>query len=337
MKTNPCLLTLLSVAAMPGLLPAQDAIPALTAEELASRRQSVANLETHIAQREERLGAIVADIRTLDDRVEKGVDHVVKMMSGVKDSESSKVRVANIKADVMTGLKRTIDYYNTHRDAIREQLRTGKSALPKETLEKDLSILDARVDARVKQIAEIAKSFPDPQELEKYVTTSVAGWNGWLYANEEISEAWKQDRRDTRHTEGAREAVSNGLRDAIAHLQQRNAYLAEKIKSANVPEAEKEYYQSEIARNNGIIDQRNTELQQFSTGGATAAVPVMQDQAHELDQLVQSSRNDLREDFLAIFRKYAELNRARAELKQLQDNLAARNEWLVKYDEQHPQ
>jgi hypothetical protein len=336
MKTSSAFVLALA-AFLPGPGNSQDPLPALPAEELAARRQSVVNLEAHIAQREERLGAIVADIRTLDDRVEKGVDHIVTMMSGVKDSESSKVRIANVKADVMTGLKRTIDYYNQHRDAIREQLRTGKSAVPKETLEKDLAILDTRIDKRVKQIAEIAKSFPDPQELEKYETTSVVGWSGWLYANEEISEAWKQNRRDTRHTDSAREAVSNGLRDAIDHLQQRNAYLAEKLKSPNVPEAEKEYYQSEIARNNGILEQRNTELQQFSTGGATATVPVMQDQAHDLDQLVQSSRNDLREDFLAIFRKYAELNRARAEVKQLQDNLAARKEWLAKYDEQHPQ
>jgi hypothetical protein len=63
----------------------------------------------------------------------------------------------------------------------------------------------------------------------------------------------------------------------------------------------------------------------------------MQDQAHDLDLLVKSSRNDLREDFFSIFRKYDELNRARAELKQLQDNLAARKAWLTKYDAEHPQ
>lgn len=101
-----------------------------------------------------------------------------------------------------------------------------------------------------------------------------------------------------------------------------------------MPDAEKAYYQTEIARNQGIIGQRNTELEEFSTGGATAAVPMMQDQAHDLDQLVQSSRDDLREDFFAIFRKYAELNRIRAEVKQLRDNLAARKIWLRNYEEQ---
>ncbi len=49
-----------------------------------------------------------------------------------------------------------------------------------------------------------------------------------------------------------------------------------------------------------------------------------------------SSGTTCGEDFFAIFRKYAELNRARAELKQLQDNLAPAMEWLAKYDAQHP-
>ena len=48
---------------------AQENIPALTPAELDARRQSVVTLESHIAQREERLGRIVTDIRSLDDRV----------------------------------------------------------------------------------------------------------------------------------------------------------------------------------------------------------------------------------------------------------------------------
>lgn len=175
MNPSPALLSLVAAAAaLPGILSAQDAIPAISAEELASRRQSVVNLQAHIAQREERLGSIVADIRSLDERVETSIDQIVKRMSGVTDSESSKVRIATIKADVITGLKRTIEYYNQHRDAIREQLRTGKSTVAEENLADDLAVLDGRIDKRIHQIAEIAKSFPDPKELEKYETTSVA-------------------------------------------------------------------------------------------------------------------------------------------------------------------
>lgn len=306
---------------------------ALTPAELEARRQSVVNLEKHIAQRQERLGRIVTDIRALDDRVEDGVTEIVTMLGQIKDSEESKVRIANVKADVITALRRTIEYYNTHRNTLREQLRTGKSDLPKETLEKDLAIFDGRIEKRVAQIMELAKSFTDPQELEKYEVTSRSWWYG---DNEEISEAWKQNRRESRHTERAKEGVSKGLQESIAHLEERNAYLTEKLKSSNLSAIEREFYQSEMAQNATLAETRSQQLYEFSSGSAPETESVEQGKAHELDQLVQSSRADLREDFFSLFRKYTELNRARTELKELEDNLQARKQWLQDYESRKP-
>ncbi|MCB1202860.1 MAG: hypothetical protein KDN18_01265 [Verrucomicrobiae bacterium] len=325
-------LVVYGIVALPAVLPAQEKSSVLSPAELASRRESVSNLESHIAGREKRMGEIVTDIRALDDRIEDGVNEIVLMLGGMKDSETSKVKIANTKADVIVGLKRTIDYYKKHRDLLREQLRTGKSALPRETLEKDLAIFDGRIEKRVQQIMELAKSFPDPQELEKYEVTSTSSWFGWSNENVEISEAWKQNRRDERHTEDAREGVSKGLRDSIENLQKRNAYLSEKIKSPNTSETERAYYETEIGQNAVLLEERNRQLEEFSSGDATTAFAVDQGKAHDVDQLVRSEREDLREDFFSLFRKYDELNRARGELKQLQDNLAARKEWLSKYD-----
>lgn len=328
-------LVVFGIVALPAVLPAQEKSSVLSPAELASRRESVANLESHIAGREKRMGEIVTDIRALDDRIEDGVNEIVLMLGGMKDSETSKVKIANTKADVIVGLKRTIDYYKKHRDLLREQLRTGKSALPRETLEKDLAIFDGRIEKRVQQIMELAKSFPDPQELEKYEVTSTSSWFGWSNENVEISEAWKQNRRDERHTEEAREGVSKGLRDSIENLRKRNAYLSEKIKSPNTSETERSYYETEIGQNAVLLEERNRQLEEFSTGDATTTFAVDQGKAHDVDQLVRSEREDLREDFFSLFRKYDELNRARGELKQLQDNLAARKEWLSKYDAEH--
>lgn len=336
-KTTLLIVTAGTILATFSPLTAKENAAPLPPAELEARRQSVVNLEKHIAQREERLGEIVADIHSLDDRVEDGVEEIVTMLGEIKDSEDSKVRIARVKADVMTGLRRTIDYYNTHRDTVREQLRMGKSALPKETLEKDLATFDERIEKRVAQIVALAETFTDPKELEKYEVTSTASWFGWTIENEEISEAWKQNRRESRHTGSAKEAVSKGLQDSIAHLEQRNAYLTEKLKSPNLPEVEREFYQSEISHNTRLIAHRGEQLYEFSSGSAPEPLSVEQGQTHELDQLVQSSRADLREDFFAIFRKYTELNRARAELKQLNDNLAARRQWLQDYDKREAQ
>ena len=197
----------------------------------------------------------------------------------------------------------------------------------------------AEIEARRKSVAtlELAKTFTDPKELEKYEVTSTASWFGWTIENEEISEAWKQNRRESRHTDSAKEAVSKGLKESINHLEQRNAYLTEKLKSPHLPDVERDFYQTEIAQNNTLIAHRDEQLYEFSSGSAPETQAVDQGKAHDLDRLVQSARNDLREDFFTIFRKHAELNRASAELKQLDDNLAARRQWQQDYDKREAQ
>lgn len=314
---------------------AQQPSPGFTPADIEARRQSVVNLQSHIDQRRLRMEEIVADIRTLDGRVESGVDRIVKMLSEVKDSADSRVRISNLKADVITGLRRTIEYYKNNRDALREQVRTGKSEVPLETVEKDIAIFDARIEKRIGQIAELAKSFTDPQELEKYETTARNSWYGWSWDTVEISEAWKQNRRDTRHTESAENEFVEGLRANIRFLEDRGAYLTEKLKQTNLTSSEKAFYQADLERSAALVQHRQKQLEDFVTGAAapsSATLSVSQERAHDLDLLVQSSRDDLREDFFAIFRKYSELNRARAELKQWEDNLAARKQWLKDFE-----
>ena len=249
-----------------------------------------------------------------------------------KDSEESKVRVARLKADVMAALRRSIDYYQKNRDALKEQLRQANPKVPRETIEKDLSVFDERIEKRVEQITAIASTFTDEKELEKYEVTSTSSWYGWTWENEEISEAWKQNRRETRHTESAREGVVAGLQDSIAHLTQRNDYLAGKLKGQGLSDIERDLYQDEIERNQSLIGQREIQLEAFTSTPTPETESLSRDQAHEIEQLVEDSRADLRSDFFTIFRKYSELNRERAEVKALVDNLEARKAWLQEYD-----
>ncbi|MCB1232736.1 MAG: hypothetical protein KDN19_21000 [Verrucomicrobiae bacterium] len=315
-------------------LMAQDTV----VPDIDARRQSVTNLERHIEQRRERMGELVDDIKTLDRRVEERVDEIVETLQQYKDSEESRVRVAKLKADVMAALKRSIDYYGRNRDALKEQLRQANPNVPRENLEKDLAIFDERIEKRVAQITAIASTFTDEKELEKYEVTSTSdsswswGWFGGFDENIEISEAWKQNRRETRHTDSAREGVVNALQDSIDHLTQRNDYLAGKLKGSNLSDLEKELYQGEIERNRALIGQRGAQLEEFTTTPTPETESLSRNEAHEVEQLVQDSRADLREDFFAIFRKYAELNGERAEIKKLEDNLEARRVWLKDYD-----
>ena len=99
------------------------------------RRASVANLEQHIAQRRERLVYLGEDIRTIDQRVESGIEDIVRMVSAIRDSNDSRYRVSKLKGDVIGRLRGTIEYYDRQRNGLREQLRKENTAVPKETLE----------------------------------------------------------------------------------------------------------------------------------------------------------------------------------------------------------
>ncbi|MDF1659078.1 MAG: hypothetical protein P1U58_15785 [Verrucomicrobiales bacterium] len=71
----------------------QEAAPSLTPDQM---RESIANLEVHIGQREERMKETLDDIHDLDGRVEDGVDDLVHVLENAADSPDSKTRVAHV-------------------------------------------------------------------------------------------------------------------------------------------------------------------------------------------------------------------------------------------------
>lgn len=301
----------------------------MTIEE---RRQSVVTLERYIAQRNLRLDQIVEDIRTIDERVEAGIEEIVKMVSSIRDSNESRLRVSKLKGDVVSRLRKTIDYYDVQRNTIREQLRKEDTAIPRETLEADLARFNQRIEKRVEQIKTIAASFPESEDLEKYVVTDTYSWGWMTYQNQKISDDWKQNRRDSKETASMQKQFLEGLEESINHLKTRNAYLAEKLKGTSITPAERELYRSDLESNEALIELRQDQYTSFLEKTPAEGTEVSQNDAHDTELMVRDMVADLREDFFSIFRKYTELNKERAEIDRLEVNLAARKSWLEEHD-----
>lgn len=303
----------------------------MTMEE---RRQSVVTLEQHIEQREQRLEHLADDIRTIDGRVEKGIADIVTMVSSIRDSKDSKLRVAKLKGEIVSRLRKTIEFYETQRNGIREQLRKEETAIPRETLNADLKRFNERIEKRVEQIEKIAASFPEPKDLEKYVVTDTYSWGWMTYQNQKISEEWKQNRRDSKQTDSMQKKFLEGLEESIEHLKQRNAYLAEKLKGTSITPAERELYESDVVSNEALIELRQNQAKEFLEKPPAKGKEVSQNSAHNTELLIRDMLGDLREDFFSIFRKYSELNKERADLEKLHVNLAARQAWLKENDKE---
>ncbi len=314
-------------------LKAQETTSPTAPADAESRKASVANLEMLIAQREARLAEWGKDIVELDARIEQRVSGLVTMLAGVKDSQESRTAVTNIKKNAIDGLKRGIDLYVTKRKEIRELVRTGDT-----TALGDLSKFDQRIITRVDQIAELTKSIPSHEDVDKYESDGGSSyWNGYYYENTRISEEWKQNRRNTTQSDKVREDISKALRETLERLDQRRRSLVDLL--ANRPQltdSARQLYNEELGQIDAYQDHLNAQLRDIAAGGGNDGKKVGREQAHDIAELIEESRKDLREDVSRLFRSYDQFVRGRAYVEELKSNLAARKEWLEKNAVEEP-
>lgn len=314
-----------------GLMAAENTAPA-PEMDIEARKESVVNLEAHIAQREQRLAEWARDIVELDARIEKHVEELVKLLAGVRDSEESRTKVSQLKKEAIEGLKRGIEIYSTKRKQIREMVRTGdKEALG------DLGKFDQRIIKRVDQIAELTKSIPTHQDVEKYETTGGSYWNGYYEEDRRISDEWRQNRRDNNRSDQQRDDTTEALKSALDRLDQRRRSLKDLLANRKLTESAKALYTTELGQIAAYEDHLNTQLKDvtISSGGGGRAIG--RDQAHDIESLIEDARMDIREDVSRLFRTYDQFVRGRAYLEGLKENLAARKEWLEKNPEKTPE
>jgi predicted nucleic acid-binding Zn-ribbon protein len=310
--------------------PAPTSITA-SSMDLEERIASVVNLESQIATRENRMAEVRQDIVTLDGRIEKQIDSLVKMLANTRDSQSSKTKIAKLKQDAIQGLRRGIDLYVSKRREMTERIKGGDEAALKE-----LSAFDARISTRVAQIVELSKSFPANADVKKYETEGSGDshyWRGYYISddNTRISEEWKQNRRDSSQTKVQRDQVTTAIREGIQRLTQRLADIEDQLANRKPTEDARKLYIQEIGSIDAQIETLNAQLVELAMpGGSTATEKPSLDEAINLEQLLKDARQDLRSDISNLFRLYDAYDKERSRVTGMKENLAARKAWLEK-------
>lgn len=301
------------------------------APDLESRKESVANLEAHIAQREQRLAEWGRDVVELDARIEKHVEELVKMLAGLRDSQDSRTKVTQLKKEAIEGLKRGIELYAKKRKEVRELVRTGN-----EEALGDLGKLDQRIIKRVDQIAELTKSIPTYDDVEKYESEGGSYWNGYYYENSRVSDEWKQNRRDTTQSNKQRQDTTKALQEGLERLDQRRRTLKDLLANRELTDSARKLYQTELGQVDAYQDHLKAQMRDVTVGGGGGGQAVGREQAHDIEALIEDARRDLREDVSRLFRTYDQFVRGRAYLEGLKENLATRKEWLEKNAAEKP-
>lgn len=299
--------------------------------DLEARKRSIPVLENHIQERQERLDEIGADLKKLNQRIEKTIDAIVKKLSGMKDSEESKFRVGDLKMRAMKGLGKSIGRYQFKRNQLIEAIRDGKSAIPIEILEKDAKIFDAQIAKRVDQILELSKSFTQDENVEKYEVVDGGGYYsgfGWNDEVEQISEEWRQNRRNrVKDTKQHRE-VMEALEKSIKREEARVATLEGLVADKKLTGVDRRVLEGELKRHKSQLETRKDQFAEMSEVAQPNTTETSREDALDFESAVNDAAQDLRQDLNQVFVQYGNLNRERQKVAELTKNLADRKKWL---------
>lgn len=309
--------------------PAQEA-PAIDME---ARRESTATLRRTIEMRERRLADLTEEISTLARRTDSRIEELVNLLSGVRDSQQSRRNVSQIKAQAIEGLRRMITTYSRERREIVEVLRTDRSR-PMEALNRDIDLIDARIEQRVADIMRLTASIPTREDVDRFETTGYGGtnfWGGW-YENTRVSEEWRQSRRDGVQATRQRREVREALEQSISDLEARRRTLTTNLGRSTLSPPARDIQQHELNRVEAMLDHRRRQLVELATPTAPPSQTVSRNEARDLANLLDHARRDIASDFSKTLRLFNEAAEERDRLHALRENLEARERWLEEND-----
>ena len=320
---------MMAIVAAGLVAPLLGQVPETPPLDYAARVKSVVTLKEHIAQREARFEALKKDLLTLDARVEERVDYVVKTLSTLKDSPDSKTRIANLKEEVIDGLRRSITIYRQKRMEIFERQRK-EQIVPEAELAANIDTFDKRIGKRIGQIMELVQSLPGHQEVPKYESDGNSYANGWYEETTRISDEWKQNRRQSNKTDVERRELLQALNKALDTNDTRRRSLTESLKKTTLSEKDRSLAQQELGRVDALLDDLKSRRRELALPGDADGRELGMSEASDIGKMIADAREDLARDFRDIFAKYSDLDQERTRVRGLQNNLKAREEWLQK-------
>jgi hypothetical protein len=274
------------IAVAPSLL-AQT--PAPTAEQLKS----------WIAIRQQRVDLLRDEIKQIDSRLESRIDVIVDTLKTISDSKDSRTKVARMKEETGKRLKKTIDYYDQKRAALKEELRNPRLKLTDEEKRKMIAVFDERIEKRTQQILALNKSMPTHEDHERYRATG-GGWWGTEY---ERNEEYDQNRRMTSHGNTQRDAIVKQLDNSLARLDRQSRTLKTQIAATSDP-LQRQTLNEELAKNDALIAERRQQRLDTLKPSGTPTHTVALKEATDMDKALQTAVSELRTEFTTLFQRY---------------------------------
>ena len=300
--------------------------------DLAARRQSVETMREHIAMREDRLAEVVADLEETGDGIDRRIGRIVGSLTKMKDSQSSKMRISQLKGEAAAGLMKMIETYQFERRNLVEQAKKDSQA-PLESIGAIVRRIDERVNQRAADVVKLVESIPGAKDVKKYESAGGSRYgNGWGWSNDRISDTWRQNRRDGVQSKKKRSEAQKALEGAIANLQSRRSEAATNLKRDDLTEVEREIQKFELDHLDSVLAIRERQLVEVTMPSAEPGETASRDEADDMSDLFEDAVGQLRDDFNDNLRLYRQAKAENEKLFKMKENLAAREKWLSEND-----
>ena len=277
----------------------------------------------HIETRKKRAQEIGEDLRRQDKRIEERIDRILKILADNRDSADSSTRMAVMKMDGVEGLQKTIEYYNFRRRLLKEDFMRPNPQFDRDLILEDLDVFNARVEKRVKQILDLAKTMEGYKNIDRYKSYGRGGyWGGhYVVRNPE----YYQNRKQTRRTDMTQKNIAEEIDKEVRLLKVTERQITDTLKH-EITQQYRDLLEGELERIRGVIRTRENQMQGLITANANpGGRRVGKKQADNIQSLVEDISKDLKRDFYAMFEDYGRLNKERSQLKVLYTQLDGYN------------
>ena len=149
----------------------------------------------------------------------------------------------------------------------------------------------------------------------------------------EISDEWRQNRRDRTMDGKQRKEIMDALEKSIERHESLIASLKDKLANRKMSKTDRELMAAELKRHEELLSIREFQRSEMLEVDVPDTDALTKTAAKDLEDALADASGDLRRDFETIFVKYAELNKERQKVFRLKENLEARKKWLEEHAE----
>lgn len=280
-------LTILALLAASLTAAAQAPAPAAAPAPEPAVSPELARAQAMLAQSQAKTEALQQEMLALDDQIDARINELVELLKGARDSTESKTKVMDVKKKTIESLEKFLQAYNRERGRRLGELQRPAPAAKQEELQQQVAAIDSKIDQRVNEIVELAASMSTHEDLQRYETH----YADWGVAKIETDE-YRANKKQRSRANQTQSQVAEELEKAIAGLERDIALVPQRLP--------RDRQEAELARLNGLLEQRRTELRTLESAypekgrqvGKREADRLMDD-LHDTQQKVRALWNQL--------------------------------------------